>query len=126
MVNIFDGGLERARRIQRERLLSIVEQCKDWGVLVLLEPPGDVSFLTPIAPALRGYEIVCADQDGSTFDVWRRKKTSMKPWKFSMPLSELQTWLQDNSPSEQEYTQHCAEWTADTLQFYKVPHRSVV
>src|SRR5262245_56215471 len=117
-----------------ERLLKVATSptpghC-NYGAMVYLEPLGDVSFLAPIAPELRGIEIVSASprrDDGRNYDIWKRGRHSGLPGKLLMSdltVVEVIGWLQAQCHhTESEYFANAAQWLEDVLVFYGIPRR---
>lgn len=110
---------------QRERLKQFLEFATDstpgkcnFGAMLLFSPPGDVTFLAPIAPELRGVEIVSASplrDDEKDYDIWK----CGRPAKLNLTASEVLDWLGKRCRrSEAEYVANGGTWTEDTLHFY--------
>jgi hypothetical protein len=97
----------------------VVGHC-NFGVMLMLSPDGDVSFLAPIAPELRGVEIVSPyppKDDGKEYDIWKRGHLVQT----YLSASEVVEWLNSQCRhSEAEYVQHGRNWAEDALRFYAV------
>ena len=107
---------------QRRRLQSLCQDTAGWGALLVLSPPGDVSIGVPIAPKLRGYEIVSATDD-ETYDIWKMGRVRMRLYKTGLKKSEVGAWLAENTPPEEEFMEHGQQWVEDVLDAYGVPKR---
>jgi hypothetical protein len=98
-------------------LKALMQDTGGWGVLLLFHPPGDVPFLTPVVPKLRGYEIVASPT--GTYDLWQngcmRRSGLTKP--------QVQAWLAKRTPPDPEFEAKVALWTEQTLDHYGVPKR---
>jgi len=97
----------------RAGLRELMNDTADWGVLLYFQYAGDVPFLTPIRPALRGVEIVYEPLT-ETYDLWRKGRL-MQP---SLTLSQVGLYLR--GPIGTELEQHVAQWTEETLDYYGV------
>lgn len=115
---------------QRERLKRFLEFATDnrdgycnFGAMLIVSRPGDVDFLAPIAPELRGIEIVSASpscEDGKDYDIWRHGKMI----RSDLTMAEILEWLRSKSShSEAEYTANGAAWAEDALRFYGIKPR---
>jgi hypothetical protein len=102
---------------QKERLMALLQDTADWGVLVYMQYPGDVSFLAPIVPALAGCEIVSAKTDPDLFDIWEEdQKILHSDWK----RDDVAKWLRANTPDEETLKQNVVRWTEDLFRRYGV------
>ena len=108
----------RNEREQRKRLEALVQDTAGYGALLYLAWPGDVAFLTPVAPNLRGYEVVAADPNGM-YDIWRGGRMVQ----VGLNRSQAATWLAERMPPESEVEQNIVRWTEDTLRYYGIPER---
>lgn len=115
---------------QRKRLIRLLEFATDptpgkcnFGAMIIMSPPGDVCFLAPIAPELRGVEIVAASSpcdDGKDYDIWMRgsRKGMVES---NLTAAQVVDWLNERGRhSEAEYIANGAAWTEDALRFYGV------
>ena len=106
---------------QIERLERLAQDTAGWGVLILMRPPGDVAFLAPIAPDLRGYEIVAADPNGK-YDLWRNGSMEHADW----TVTQVSDWLRQHTPSDEEELKAALPgWVEDVMRYYNVPKRGV-
>lgn len=105
---------------QRRRLGALLQDSADWGALILMSRPGDVSFLVPIVPALAGCEIVAASVDPDVFDIWKDDRIVGHSWS----RAQVAAWLSENTPDEDALKGTIAEWTEATLIRYGVPRRA--
>jgi len=103
---------------QRERLELIAKAAEEYGMLAFFEKPNDVSFLAPIVPELRDYEIVSAfaEPDGRNYDIWK----SGKLFKPSLDLNQVLGFLKMGAKTDAEFKQHGAEWLEATLKHHGV------
>lgn len=105
---------------QHRRLRELMQDTAGWGAFLFLHRTGDVAFITPIVPALRGYEIVAASPDG-TYDVWRDGQEFVES---SLSRSEMATWLADRMPPDVEMTgANLVRWTEETFDHYGIRER---
>ena len=95
-------------------LRALVEDTADWGVMILMHYQGDVPFLTPIVPKLRGWEIV-ANPHG-TYDLWKNDK----PKRMNLSKPQVQAWFAKHTPPDQKLEEHVVRWTEQTLKHYGV------
>jgi hypothetical protein len=98
----------------------------NFGAMIQIARPGDVVFLAPIAPELRGVEIVSATP-GHDYDIWRRTTISPPmPIKTNLTAPEVVEWLLSQCQhTESEYMQHGANWLEATLEYYGQKRRSL-
>jgi hypothetical protein len=115
---------------QRARLQKLMDYATsptpghcNFGAMLLLSPQGDVSFLAPIAPELRGVEIVAASPDradGRIYDIWKNHHLA-KP---DLSMAEVVTWLnQQCQHSESDYLANGKKWLEDVFRYYRIPER---
>ena len=111
---------------QRQRLIEFLEYAKNpaegecnFGAMVIIERPGDVVFAAPIAPEMRGIEIVSPLKDNN-YDIWK----SGRPLKFNLSKDALLEWLRSQSShTEAAFLKHAAQWAEEALKYYNVPRR---
>jgi hypothetical protein len=119
---------------QRKRLEALLDfatsptvgHC-NFGAMVYLSALGDVAFLAPIAPELRGIEIVSASPvrtDGKIYDIWKRTGNPSQFWKLlraDLTAADVVTWLQSQCQhTEAEYLQRGQQWLEDVFHFYQI------
>lgn len=115
---------------QRASLIALVDfatnsapgKC-NYGAMLLLSRPGDVAFLAPVAPELRGIEIVSAlssEGDNKDYDIWRNGNLYKTPLTAGEVLELLNSQCQH---AEADYMRHIQRWAQDTLIYYGVPNR---
>jgi hypothetical protein len=104
---------------QHQRLRSFLEDMAGWNAMVLIQRPGDVVTLHPIAPDLRGVEIVAAMDDGK-LDLWRNGR----PWKMDMTHAQAAEFIMSKSPSEELFMKHGAKWAEALFQRLGIPRRN--
>lgn len=97
----------------------------NFGAMVFMESRGDVSFLAPIHPKLRGVEIVAASPPKSTgkdYDIWRGRNL-VAP---DLTMVEVLAWLSQKVPSltERDIYDNGRRWLEDVMKYYRVPKRS--
>ena len=107
------------RTDERARLERVFKDTADWVLLVYMERPGDVAFLTPIVPTLRGWEIVAADPNGG-YDLWHEGDLKQ----VNLTLTEVSEWLRRHTPPEAVVLAEGARWLEDTFIYYRVPKRA--
>jgi len=100
-------------------LRELMEDTAGWGVLVLMQWQGDVPFLAPVTPKLRGWEIV--SDGGGKYDLW--KDGSMRRYGLTKP--QVQAWLAQRMPSERKFEEKVVLWTQQTLDHYGVARKKV-
>ena len=111
---------------QRQRLIAFLEYATNpaegecnFGAMVIIERPGDVVFAAPIAPEMRGIEIVSPLKDNN-YDIWK----SGRPFEFNLSKGALLEWLRSQSShTEAEFLKHAAQWAEEALKYYNVPRR---
>jgi hypothetical protein len=103
---------------QRERLQRLTEKIRGWGVVVYMEPPGDVACLVSILPELRGYEIVSASpaSGGRDYDIWKNGL----PFRFNMTMGDVETFLRKFTKTDAELLENAAAWTEATFKHYGI------
>lgn len=104
---------------QCRRLSALASDCAGWGVLLLIQPPYDVSFLIPVVPALVGCEIVAATPDPDKFDIWKDDAILELGWN----LAKVSAWLAANTPDDETLKLNIAEWVEDAMIRYNVPRK---
>lgn len=93
---------------------SVAGRC-NFGAMLFMESVCNVSFLAPIAPELRGVEIVSAV--GEEFDIWKYGDLL----KTNLSASEVVQWLQYSCQhSESDYMAHAVGWIEETLEYFGV------
>lgn len=102
----------------RRGLQDLMRDSAGWGALLQMQQPGDVPFLTPVAPEHRGLEIVY-DCKGR-YDLWRNGQ----PVKSSLTHAELGEYLQ-HGRSDEEVEKSIGQWTRDTFEYWGIPKRAV-
>lgn len=111
---------------QRERLQRLANEAGGWGVLIYMERSGDVAFLAPIYPELRGVEIVSAipQPGGKDYDLWKNGQ----PLKFNQTLAQVGRFLKKYAKSDEELKANAEDWVKATFRYYgitpKPTHRS--
>ena len=96
----------------------------NFGVMLLMESKDDIPFLAPIAPELRGVEIVSRDGKRD-FDIWRRERRSEPQMLLTnLTAAEVINWLQIQCHhTEAEYRAKGAVWAEDVFIFYGIPKK---
>lgn len=123
---------EKTEQQQRDSLRLLLEYgtnpvpgTTNYGAMILLSPPGDVAFLTPIAPELRGIEIVSVY--GERYDIWQRDAENWdepQPLELQFTAAEVFDWISHRCQrTEADYMAHGQSWLKDVFEFYKVPQR---
>lgn len=122
-----DLDLSKWHELQRARLRLLLVAASNegskpatcnYGAMLLLDQPGDVAFLAPIFPEIRGCEIVSADRDGS-YDVWKGGRMI----ECSLNREQMIAWLQKYARPDAEVMANAKRWTEDTLQYYGIRKR---
>lgn len=107
---------------QQARLGKVTAVASGFGAMLYIDRPGDVSFLAPIAPELRGIEIVSASParaDGKDYDIWHQPESGPpKMVESDMTLKEVVDWLRQTAHTDEEIMANGAQWAEDTLKFY--------
>jgi hypothetical protein len=98
------------------RLERVVKDTAGWSILLYMWPPGDVQFLAPLVPELRGYEIVAADPNGG-YDLWREGDLE----RTDLTLTELSEWLRRSTPPDDVIIAEGAGWVEELFAYYGVP-----
>ena len=81
----------------------------NYGVLLYVERPGDVSSLVPVFPELRGYDIVCAT---GAYDVWFN---GIMTSDCDLTIDQMCQWLMKYQRSDEDVMANVALWTQDVL-----------
>jgi hypothetical protein len=126
-------GYQKSIKQQRKNLERLVAYATsptpghcNFGAMVFFNLPGDVAFLAPIAPELRGVEIVSPSaprDDGRDFSI-RRRGQPIKMIKHDLTAAEVVTWLnQQCQHTEADYLRNGEAWATSVMQFYGVPER---
>lgn len=101
----------------RKDLLALLEDSAGWGVMVYLQYPGDVPFLAPITPELRGLEIVV---DRGRFDLWRDGDL-VRP---GLSKAELVEYVQSRTPQDDATLKaNVGQWAEETMQYFGIPRK---
>lgn len=106
-------------------LNMIVEECKGWHAMLLINRPGDVPFITGISPALRGYEIVCYTGE---YDIWKQPKrypSAPQMVETNLSVEDVVEWIKKRSPTEKEFLRHAEKWFEETMVHYRIPKKGV-
>ena len=116
-------------------MLDYKEQCEQlralkdgggYGILCILQRPGDVPFAASPVPELVGYEIVCAAPE-RLYDIWKdgvlvtpgQTKQQIKDWiKEKTPV-----WLCDASETTEDQKQLVAGWFEQFAERYHLEYR---
>ena len=139
-MNTKPTSLKSEEQQQRESLRALLHfgtnpapgSC-NFGAMLFVSRPGDQSFLAPIAPELRGVEIVSAWQmpDGRDYDIWRFDPGTSEQLRdrsrveSGLTAAQVFEWLGRHCRhTEAVYGQHIVEWTEDVMRFYRVPRKS--
>jgi hypothetical protein len=80
----------RSESDQRKRLQEIVAEGQ-YGLLCIIQAPGDVLFAASPVPKLAGYEIVAA---GTRYDIWKNGRLM----EADQSLGDVRTWIRANTP----------------------------
>jgi len=92
----------------------------NYGAMIYMERPGDVAFLAPIAPNLRGIEIVSASApagDGKDYDIWKGNRILAT----NLTAAEVFGWLaKKGSYTEAVYRKNAGKWAEEVLLAYGV------
>ncbi len=113
-----------AQEARLKRLLefgtSATDGVMNYGAMIYIARPGDVAFLAPIAPNLRGIEIVSASEpkgDGKDYDIWKGKRIVAT----DLTAAEVFEWLaKQGSYTEATYRKNAGKWAEEALIFYGV------
>lgn len=103
---------------QHARLRELMDSMSGWGAMIYLHKRGDVAFLTPIVPELRGYEIVAAAPADNVYDVWRDGEMVLG----DMSKSDVGHWLLEQRPpvTDREMRTQTSQWAEDTLRHFGI------